>query len=129
MSMQASILVVEDNPRNLRLFRDLLELVGHDVTVAQSVEEGRIRIREKPLALIVMDIKIPGGGGELLLQEIRQDPELATIPVIAVTAFAMAGDRERLLKAGFDGYMSKPIDTRSFAPTIETFLRASEHGA
>lgn len=127
--MQASILVVEDNPRNLRLFRDLLELVGHDVTVAQSVEEGRIRIREKPLALIVMDIKIPGGGGELLLQEIRQDPELATIPVIAVTAFAMAGDRERLLKAGFDGYMSKPIDTRSFAPTIETFLRASEHGA
>lgn len=70
-----------------------------------------------------MDIGLPGGGGELLLREIRQDPRLADLPVIAVTAQALPGDRERLLGAGFDGYFSKPIDTRTFGGEIEAFLR------
>lgn len=116
------ILVVEDDARSQRLFRDILELAGYDVCQARSVEEGRCRLRDAVPALVVMDIQLPGGGGELLLSEMREDPLLPRIPVIAVTAFAMAGDRQRLIQAGFDGYISKPIDTRSFAETIAAIL-------
>jgi CheY-like chemotaxis protein len=127
MTKPTRILVVEDDLSNQLLFTDLLELAGYEVHQAVSVAEGRTHLRQTPPSLVVMDIRIPGGGGELLLSEMKQDPTLANIPVIAVTAFAMAGDRERLLQAGFDGYLSKPIDTRSFANTIAGFVAGRDN--
>lgn len=119
------ILVVEDNALNLQLVRDILEYRGHEVVSAASVPEARSRLIETRPDVVLLDIQLPGGGGETLLDEIRSaTPDL---PVIAVTALAMDGDRERLLKAGFDGYLSKPIDTRTFGPTVESFLEGSSN--
>jgi two-component system cell cycle response regulator len=77
---------------------------------------------------VLLDVQIPGGGGELVLHELRALASWSTLPVIAVTALAMGGDRERLLAAGFDGYLSKPIDTRTFGSVIESFLVDKEPG-
>jgi len=120
--MGTRILVVEDNPLNLQLVRDILEYRGHQVDSATTVDEARDRLRSVTPHLVVLDILLPGGGGETLLQEIRANPDLAHLPVIAVTALAMEGDQEHLLEAGFDGYVSKPIDTRTFGPAVEFFL-------
>lgn len=120
--MSARILVVEDNLLNLQLVRDILEYRGHDIEVATTVQEARARLRSARPDLVLLDIQLPGGGGELLLREIRASAALADLPVIAVTSQAMEGDRERLLAAGFDAYLSKPIDTRTFGPTVESFL-------
>ena len=128
MSPRARILLVEDNPSNRLLVRDILSVRGHEVIEAVTAEEARIRLRPPP-DLVLMDLQIPGGvDGEQLLHEIRDDPELAHLPVIVVTASAMAGDRERLLEAGFDAYMSKPIDTRAFGPAIEAHMKKAKEG-
>ena len=121
--MSARILIVEDNPLNLQLVRDILEYRGHEIIVATTVPEARDRLKEKPPQVVLLDIQLPGGGGESLLREIRNTPSIAELPVIAVTALAMRGDREKLLAIGFDGYLSKPIDTRIFGPTVESFLK------
>lgn len=118
-----AVLVVEDNPLNRILVREILEHRGHVVIEAGTVDEARSRLRDRVPDLVVMDIRIPGGGGEALLREIRCDPALARLPVMAVTAQAMRGDRERLLAAGFDAYVSKPIDTRSFGETLEALFK------
>ena len=121
--MNASILLVEDNQLNRRLARDVLELRGHTVTEACNVAEGRAEIAKRRPDLVLLDIGLPGGGGGRLLFEIRADPRLAGLPIIAVTAFAMPGDRERLLATGFDGYLSKPINVHTFAADVEAFLQ------
>lgn len=120
------ILLVEDNAINRQLAHDILEHAGFEIVEATNVDEGRAQLRERVPHLVVMDVQIPGGGGELLLREIRADARTAGLPVVAVTAFAMDGDRERLLAAGFNGYVSKPIDTRGFAATIASFLESVE---
>jgi len=122
----AKILIVEDNPLNLRLLCEVLEHREHSVEIAMSVAQARERLQAAPPELVLLDVQIPGGGGEKLLQEIKSDPCYARVPVIAVTALAMAGDRQRLLELGFDGYFSKPIDTRSFGPAVESFLEGSK---
>jgi len=119
------ILVVEDNALNLRLMRDILELRGHEVVEAGDVPQGREQLERCAPDLVLLDIGIPGGGGEALLRDIRSDPKRTRLPVIAVTAYAMQGDRERLLALGFDAYLSKPIDTRTFAGDVEAVLTAS----
>ena len=124
--MRATLLVVEDNRLNLQLVRDILEYRGHQVEFATTVQEARDRLQSGRPDLVLLDIQLPGGGGEQLLQEIRRSAALGDLPVIAMTALAMEGDRERLLSAGFDGYLSKPIDTRTFGPTVESFLTAKE---
>ena len=118
----ARVLVVEDNAMNRRLVRDVLQYGGHEVLEAGSVDEGRERLRQVTPDIVLLDIQIPGGGGEKLLREIREAPALARVPVVALTAFAMQGDRERFLSAGFDGYLSKPIDVRTFCEDVGTFL-------
>ncbi|HEY3175259.1 MAG TPA: response regulator [Candidatus Polarisedimenticolia bacterium] len=120
--MSARILVVEDNTLNRQLVRDVLEYRGHEVLEAASVQEGRTRLRDGAPDLVLMDLQIPGGGGELLLKEIRMDPALSSLFVVALTAFAMEGDRERILERGFDAYVSKPIDVRTFGAQIESYL-------
>lgn len=122
--MSARILVVEDHPLNFKLVSDILEFRGHRVEGAASVAEARDALERARPDLVLLDIEIPGGGGLAVLVYIRATKVLADLPVIALTAFAMDGDRERLLAAGFDGYLSKPIDTREFGPIVESFLRA-----
>lgn len=118
------ILVVEDNPMNQRLAHDVLVHAGHEVVKAASVEEARTALKDPAYDIVLLDVQIPGGGGEMLVNEIRKDRSLAHVPVVAVTAFAMVGDRERLIEAGFDGYMTKPINTRTFAKDVEAFAAA-----
>ena len=117
----AKVLVVEDDPWSQRIVRELLEMRGHHVLTAADVDGGRAHLEAAP-ELVLLDINIPGGGGELLLREIRARD--ASLAVIALTASAMTGDRERFLRAGFTAYMSKPIDVRSFGETIERFTGA-----
>ncbi len=120
-----TVVVVEDNARSRRLVRDLLELNGFDPVEAESAEEGLAAVRGSRPALLLMDIQLPGMDGEEALRELRADPETAGIPVVAVTAYAMRGDEERLLAAGFDGYIAKPIDTRSFVARLQEILDAA----
>jgi CheY-like chemotaxis protein len=116
----ARILVVEDDLWSRRLVFDLLSLRGHDVLCAAGVLDGRAQLDSVRFDAVLLDINIPGGGGELLLQEIREYN--AIIPVIAFTASTMAGDRERFLAEGFTAHLSKPIDVASFAETVESYL-------
>jgi two-component system cell cycle response regulator DivK len=120
------IFIVEDNELNRQLFHDVLELAGFEVIEAASVGEARELLRRTRPDLVMTDIQIPDGRGEMILDAVRQRRDLDDVPVVAVTAFAMHGDRERLLAKGFDGYLSKPIDTRRFAATIATFLPQAE---
>lgn len=123
------ILVVEDNPLNLKLVRDVLQFAGYDVIAAQSGEEG-IRIAEAdPPDLVLMDLQLPGIDGIETLNRLRQRAIGRDVPVIAVTAFAMAEDRNRASLAGFDGYVEKPISVRALPGQVEAFLAgASERG-
>ena len=117
------IFVVEDNALSRELVRDLLTAAGHEVAEATTASEARAWLGKGRLPdAILLDVQIPGGGGEALLAEIRAEPSLRTIPVLAVTAQAMQGDRERFLRLGFSDYIPKPIHTRAFAATIATHL-------
>jgi two-component system cell cycle response regulator DivK len=117
------ILVVEDNDKNLKLVRDLLVLKGYAVLEAVTGEQGlRVAVEHRP-DLILMDIQLPDLDGVAALNRLRADPGTASIPVVALTAFAMKEDRERFLSAGFDGYLAKPIDIRSFSDRVRSFLR------
>jgi two-component system cell cycle response regulator len=121
----ARILIVEDNDMNLRLATDLLQMRGHDIVAASSAAECRARLQAPgPLPdVVLMDVRLPDGDGETLLQEIRANPRLRALCVLAVTAQAMHGDRERFMEAGFDGYLSKPLDTRRFGAEVESHVR------
>jgi len=118
----ARILIVEDNPLNRLLIHDILELRGHEILEASTVPEARAILATERPDLLVLDVQIPGGGGEAVIREVRKRPEMMAIPIVAVTSLAMPGDRERLLSIGFQGYLSKPIDTRTFGSAIESFL-------
>lgn len=119
----ASFLVVEDDPWSQQLVRDVLELYGHTVASAETITQARAALLAGRPDLVLLDIHIPGGGGLQLLREIRTSDTFHDLPVIALTASAMAGDRERFLDEGFTGYMSKPIDVRTFCGIIETYIR------
>jgi len=118
----AKILVVEDDPWNQRIVCELLEMRGHEVLAADTVGAARAQLGERPEA-VLLDIHVPGGGGEAFLREIRGCAELERVPVIALTASAMTGDRERFLRQGFTAYLCKPIDVQSFGPTIEYYVQ------
>jgi two-component system cell cycle response regulator DivK len=116
------ILVVEDNPLNLKLVRDVLQFAGYDVAEAQSGEEGLLVAEADPPDLVLMDLQLPGIDGTETLHRLRQGPLARDVPVVAVTAFAMAEDRERASLAGFDGFVEKPISVRDLPGQIEAFL-------
>ena len=104
------VLVVEDNEKNMKLFRDVLQATGYATLEATSGEEAVELARTSVPALVLMDVQLPGIDGVEALARLRGDERTASIPVIALTAQAMEGDRERFLDAGFDGYLSKPVD-------------------
>jgi two-component system cell cycle response regulator DivK len=117
----AKILIVEDSPDNMKLFSTILGLKGHEVTGLPGGEGLLEAVERTRPDLVLMDIQLPGKDGFALLQEIRRSPFPAA-RVIALTAHAMTGDRERALEAGFDGYITKPIDIRNFPDQIQRAL-------
>jgi CheY-like chemotaxis protein len=104
------VLVVEDNEKNMKLLRDVLQATGYRTLEATTGEDAVELALSREPALVLMDIQLPGIDGMEALARLRRDERTASIPVLAVTAQAMSGDRERCLEVGFDGYLSKPID-------------------
>jgi len=98
------------------------------ISQAQSGEEGLRLAREAPPALILMDLRLPGIDGYAALRQVKEDPRTAHIPIVALTAQAMRGDKEAVLAAGFDGYISKPIDIRTFSQTVARVLAKGGSG-
>jgi two-component system cell cycle response regulator DivK len=116
------ILVVEDNEKNLKLVRDLLQFKGFRTLEADTAERGLALAAEHVPMLILMDVQLPDMDGVAALGQLKADPRTAAIPVIALTAYAMKEDRERFLKAGFNGYMPKPIDIKTFPEQVRAFV-------
>jgi two-component system, cell cycle response regulator DivK len=116
------VLVVEDNERGLKLVTTLLELRGYDVLAARLAQDGIDLAGQHVPALVLMDIQLPDMLGIDALALLRADPVTRRIPVVALTALAMKGDRERLLASGFDGYLSKPIDVATFVDSLEAVM-------
>lgn len=119
---QTRILIIEDNPLNVELARDLLEAGGFEIHSTSTAEEGIRMAREITPDLILMDISLPGMDGLCATRTLKADPATNGLRVIGLTAHAMKGDEGTALEAGFDGYLTKPIDTRSFVNTIKGFL-------
>ena len=117
-----TILVIEDNDLNRKLFRDLLSANSYVVLLAADGEEGYRVARERQPDLIVLDIQLPGASGLDVTRWIKDDPATREIPVVAVTALAMRGDEQRVLAAGCDAYVSKPISCGEFLETVNRFL-------
>jgi two-component system, cell cycle response regulator DivK len=122
------ILVVEDNERNLKLLRDVLEFAGYDVRSARTAEDGIALAVSEPPDLVLMDLQLPGIDGTEALRRLRESPRTADIPVVAVTAQAMKHDRERALDSGFNGYIEKPISVRAFPDQVRSFLPSGQVG-
>jgi two-component system cell cycle response regulator DivK len=125
--MTAKILVVEDNPLNLKLVRDTLQVAGYHVIEAKSGEEGLRAAQENPPDLVLMDLQLPGIDGTETMLRLKRETLGPNVPVVAVTAFAMAEDRQRASMAGFDGYVEKPISVRALPGQIEAFLDGRGH--
>lgn len=124
MKTSALILVVDDNDAGQLLVRTVLELEGFRVDSANSSEEVLERLNVRKPDLILMDVQLPGQDGLALTRQLKADPSTDAIPVAALTANAMAGDREQALAAGCIGYISKPIDTRILGDQVRKFLSA-----
>jgi CheY-like chemotaxis protein len=123
----ALVLLVEDNMDNRSLMSYLLRAFGHETVEARTGEEGLELATERRPDIVVCDIGLPGIDGYEVLARFKADG-LARVPIIAVTAYAMVGDRERALRAGFDGYISKPISPESFVEQLEHFLMMGTRG-
>jgi two-component system cell cycle response regulator DivK len=119
--MTPQVLVVEDNDKNLKLVRDLLQLHGYDTLEAMTAGEGITLAQKHHPDLVLMDIQLPDMDGRDALKRLRADARTASIPVVAVTAFAMSDDRASFLAAGFDGYLPKPIDVRAFPDQVAEY--------
>jgi two-component system cell cycle response regulator DivK len=120
------ILVVEDDANSQKLVCAVLELNGFEVVRASTADAAVTAALEHQPELVLMDIQLPGDSGVSAMERIRQNPTTSHIPVVATTAFAMKGDRERFLSAGFAGYLSKPIDVRSFVASVNGFIGRSD---
>ena len=120
--MAKSILVVEDNELNMKLFHDLLEAQGYDVLQSKDGMEALKLARTHKPDLILMDIQLPEVSGLEVTKWLKEDEDLRSIPVIAVTAFAMKGDEEKIRDGGCEAYISKPISVANFLETVEKYL-------
>lgn len=125
----AKILVIEDNADNLELMLYLLEAFGHTPLAAHDGEEGMESAQRERPDLIVCDLQMPKVDGFEVARRLKQHPVLRSIPLVAVTAYAMVGDREKVLAAGFDGYLTKPIEPQTFVPRLEALLLPDQRTA
>jgi len=120
--MSKKVLIVEDNELNMKLFHDLLEAHGYDTLGTKDGLKALEMAREHRPDLILMDIQLPEVSGLEVTKWIKDDDELSSIPIVAVTAFAMRGDEERIREGGCEAYLSKPITVTSFIETVQRFL-------
>jgi two-component system cell cycle response regulator DivK len=123
------VLIVEDNERNMKLVRDLLQFKGFRTLEADTATEGIALAIEHQPHLILMDIQLPDMDGVAALARLRADPATTGIPVVAVTAFAMMEDEQRLMQAGFDGYLVKPINVRELPEQVRQYCERGRQGA
>ena len=120
----STILIVEDNEKNMKLARDVLQSKGYVTLEAVTGEDGvRMAIEKKP-DLVLMDIQLPGINGIEALRQVRADPGCASIPIVAFTASVMSSDRSQISAAGFDGFLSKPINLKEFLETVKRLLES-----
>jgi CheY-like chemotaxis protein len=119
-----TLLVVEDNPQNRELVADLLTLAGARVLLAEDAEAGLEIATHQAVDLVLMDVSLPRMDGLEAARWLKSNPATARLPVIALTAHAMKGDKERILAAGCNGYLTKPIDTRTFNAEVARYLPA-----
>lgn len=118
------ILIVEDNQINLMLVKILLTSKGYEIRTATNAEEALKVLQTFQPKLIIMDIQLPGMSGLELTRKLKSDPKYQEMIITAVTAYAMKGDKEKALAVGFDGYITKPIDTKTFADIIAEYLES-----
>ena len=116
------VLIVEDNEKNRKLVRDVLQVKGYQTIESETAEEGLRLARERHPALVLMDIQLPGMDGMAALGQLRADPGTRAIPVMAVTASAMTHNRQQILAAGFDAYQTKPINVKGFLEAVRELL-------
>jgi two-component system, cell cycle response regulator DivK len=119
---EATILIVDDNQLNLKLARLLLRSEGYDVHTAADAEEALVKLQTLHPRLILMDVQLPGMDGLELTRRLKADSGTQDIVILALTAYAMKGDEERIRAAGCDGYIPKPIDTRLLPETVAAYL-------
>ena len=120
--MSDLILIVEDNEKNMKLARDLLRFHGFETIEATNAEDGLELARSRMPRLVLMDVQLPGMDGVTALTHLRSDPATSAVPVVAMTASVMKEDRERFDKAGFDGFITKPIDVRDFPQQVRDHI-------
>jgi|SRR5579862_1617276 two-component system cell cycle response regulator DivK len=125
----SNILIAEDNAVNRELLRELLETRGHTVTEACDGQEALQSIAQSQPQLVLLDIGMPVLDGFAVVNNIRKDPRTCHLPVLAITAYAMQGDREKILDTGFDGYLSKPIDASLLFQEIDRLLAGRDQHA
>ena len=123
MDRPARILVVEDNDTNLMIFTDILRAAGHEVLTARTAEEAFGVVRNRPPDLILMDLQLPGMSGLDAVRTFKGNPDTRPIPIVAVTAHAMAAHRERAIEAGCSGYITKPIRSKEFREQVASYLK------
>ena len=122
----AKILVIEDNRANLDLMTYLLEAFGYTPLAATNGEQGLEMVRRQLPDLVICDIQMPDLDGYQVAQQLKNHPALRAIPLVAVTAYAMVGDRDKVLEVGFDGYIAKPINPETFVTEVEKFLHPKQ---
>ena len=125
MKTKQRILVIEDNEQNIYMITYLLEHAGYEVLQARHGREGIALAATKSPDLIVLDIQLPEMDGYEIARRLRTDTALSSVPIVAVTSYAMVGDKERVLDAGCTGYLEKPIDTDTFVESISSFMMRS----
>lgn len=120
--MSKTVLIVEDNELNMKLFNDLLEAFGYRTLKTRDGDAAAPMVREHRPDLIIMDIQLPERSGLDITRELKADPDVKHIPVVAVTAFAMRGDEQRIRDSGAEAYLSKPISVSSFVETVRKHI-------
>src|ERR1700704_1102409 len=120
------ILIVEDNEKNRKLVRDVLQFKGYQTVESETAEEGIRLARDKKPALVLMDFHLPGMNGIEALEVLRADPQTSPIPILAVTASAMTEDRQKIIAAGFDGLQTKPINVKEFLAAVAQILQKAK---
>lgn len=120
--MSKTVMIVEDNPLNMKLFADLLEASGYTTLRYEEGTRALDHAREHMPDLMLIDIQLPIKSGLEIVGELKSDPDVARIPTLAVTAFAMKGDEDKVRAAGFDGYISKPIALKDFLETVKRYV-------
>jgi two-component system cell cycle response regulator DivK len=121
-----TILIAEDNPTNRELLRELLEIRGYTVAEARDGQEALAMVEQTPPDILLLDIGMPQLDGFGVVRKLRENPRFASLPVVAVTAYAMQGDREKILNSGFDGYLSKPVNSASLVQELDRLLAPSD---